>query len=155
MLTLRDLIDIVVEKESSPSSSTPSPLPPPPLLTPFSPSLPSSSFNLFIGKYNKVALLAGSNHDEQSFQTCVNYRNTNVTNYNSTMRRIFWNDYASKVEERNEERERGGGGRRGRVGGRREEEEVCCSSFFFSLTSFYLFYSRCTQCSSSAPQWTA
>ena len=55
------------------------------------------------------------------------------------------------------ERVRGEGeeGRRGRVGGRREEEEVRCSFFLFSLTSFYLFYARCTQCSSSAPQWTA
>jgi len=43
------------------------------------------------GTYNKVPLLAGTNHDEQAFETCPSYRNIDISAYNSTLEKIYYN----------------------------------------------------------------
>ena len=45
--------------------------------------------DVVIGKYNKVGLLAGTNHDEQAFQTCMYYPNLTADKYNGTLSGLF------------------------------------------------------------------
>jgi len=41
------------------------------------------------GSYNKVSLLVGTNHDEQSFEACPWYGTTNITTYPEVMNKVF------------------------------------------------------------------
>jgi hypothetical protein len=61
-----------------------------------------------------VGLLAGTNHDEQSFETCVPYGSITIAQYNATLEKVFYNPlYLSVATVRG-----------GREGGRDRERAV-------------------------------
>eukprot|EP00026_Physarum_polycephalum_P012360 Phypoly_transcript_12659.p1 GENE.Phypoly_transcript_12659~~Phypoly_transcript_12659.p1 ORF type:complete len:262 (+),score=39.80 Phypoly_transcript_12659:131-916(+) len=43
------------------------------------------------GVFNKVPILAGTNHDEQSFEACPWYGSITLSEYNSTLEKVFFN----------------------------------------------------------------